>query len=160
MIQLLNCETLVHKFHERTKDSKSNQTNSWKKRSLSQNHRDWKKPLEIIKPNPLLKQFPAVGCTGEHPGGFWTSPEETPQPLWAACPSALSLPKKFSPCLKRTSRVPVSAHCSLFYCCTPQQRVWPQCSWHLPFRYLRALIRSPHKLLFSKLKNPMFQPCN
>lgn len=162
MIQLLNCETLVHKFHERTKDSKSNQTNSWKKRSLSQNHRDWKKPLEIIKPNPLLQQFPAVGCTGEHPGGFWTSPEETPQPLWAACPSAPSAAQHRSAAFRgaseATSYAPVCAHCLL-------SRLWAllkteqlclhyilpsvicMCCWELPWGFILLALAAtaPHR---------------
>jgi len=36
----------------------------------SENHRDWKGPLEISKFNPLLKQFPTVGHRGKCPGKF------------------------------------------------------------------------------------------
>jgi len=44
-----------------------------------------------LSPTPLQSRPPTAGCTGRHPGGSWTSPEEeNPQPPWAACSSALS----------------------------------------------------------------------
>lgn len=52
----------------------------------SQICRGWKGPLEIICSNSPLQQFPIAGCTGR----FWVSPEETTQPVWAACSSAPS----------------------------------------------------------------------
>ena len=58
----------------------------------SQNGRGWKGPLWVTQSNPPAEAgSPTVGCTGPCPGGSWISPEkETPQPLWAACSTALS----------------------------------------------------------------------
>ena len=55
----------------------------------SQNRRGCEGPLGIIESNPLLKQVPRVGYTGKHPSRSCISPEETPQPLCAACSCAL-----------------------------------------------------------------------
>ena len=67
-------------------------------------------------PSPLLKQFPTIVCIEKYPDGSWISPEkETPQPLWAACSSALSPLKyrNFFSCFDGTSCVPVCACCLL-----------------------------------------------
>lgn len=58
----------------------------------SQNRREG--PLETIESRPCYSRFPTASCSGKYPAEFWIFPEkETPWPLWAACPTALSLSK-------------------------------------------------------------------
>lgn len=66
--------------------------------SISQNHRMVELGRDLWRScntTLLLKEgSPRAGCTGLHPGGFWKSRgNETAQPLWAVCSSAL-LPSK------------------------------------------------------------------
>lgn len=56
-------------------------------RRESWNHSLGKRSLS--SPTPLLKQIPAAGWAGRHPGGSWISPgEETLQTIWAVRSSA------------------------------------------------------------------------
>ena len=84
---------------------------------ITQNGRGWKGPQEIKYNLPAKAGSPRAGCTGPRPGGFSISPEkDTPQPLWAACSSALSpLP---SPLCSAHSPTPLP---SPFVCVTFQE---------------------------------------
>jgi len=83
----------------------------------------------------------------KHPGKFWISPEkEITQSLWAVCFSALS-PSQYSSflLLDGTFCVPVCVHC---HC--PVAGLAPP-TWHLPFRCLSVLVRSPLSPLLAKV---------
>jgi len=86
-------------------------------------HRNWKGSLEIIKPNPQIKQ---IRYRWLHKKVSGTSPEEILQLLWAVCFTTLSHSQQRNPslCLCGTSCVPVCACCSLFYHCTSLKTAW------------------------------------
>ena len=94
-------------------------------------------PLCIISSNPPAKAgSPRADCRGPRPGGFWISPEETPQPPWEACSSAPS-PSEWgssSSCSDGTSSASVCARCPLSYCWAPLKSLAPFLDTHRCFK--------------------------
>ena len=84
----------------------------------SQNHSDWKRPLQIIQSNPLLKQalysIPRWALNISRAGDSTTSVH-----------SLFQFSVHMNSCSYRTSCVPVCAHCPLFrHWAPPKGAIW------------------------------------